>query len=507
MPDVQEPEAESSPPESVPAGVAAPAASRGTPSGPEADTGKQPGPAPLEDLPPVAPVEPLSTAGASPPPLGPDDGCDFVLQFNCARVFLLGYSFAFDFLLTAKGRGARECENISISLEFAFREPITRCIAGLGVHGSREVSLFFEPRRAGVGLPATVFLTYTKGDEQKRFEADIRWSCFPPDEPSASVIENMTLVFRDIEARGAADMNIRLLENFGATHPDSTAKQLRQLDLMPVWKTLRLVRAEPTVCIFRRMPPPPPEAVTDRLTLRQGDLRVHLLCGEELTLGKNWRNDIATHVFTPQGAVDEELTSRISRSHARLRRSRGGCRVVDGGYDPQSGRERGSAYGTYCDGRLLGKLQGTQLRAGSHASFGLARCSDDGSPCLGLDAYVWCCDPVRRRGCGLPLDGCREDGPACLVLKRTDGLRADEVFVVVWRCCPLVLVDDAFGDMTVWRQDRHGAFGATLGTSHFWLTRGVPVSAGKQEITVGDMEQAGLERYAERRRNNGGRQE
>jgi len=434
-------------------------------------------------------------------PAGLDDGCEFILQFNCARVFMLGYSFAFDFLITAKGPAAHECENVGITLEFAHREPITQSIAGLGVSGSREVSLYFEPRKAGIRLPATAFLTYTKGGEKKRFEADVRWNCFPPDEPVASVIDHITIDLRDVEARGAADQNIRILENFGATHPESTAKQLRQLDLMPVWKPLELVRVNGGHAAH--LPPPPSEAIADRLTLHLGDLRVHLLCGDELTLGKNWRNDIATHVFKSENEVDEELTGRVSRFHARLQRCRGGCRLVDGGYDPQNGRGRGSAYGTYGEGRLLGKLQSVQLRTGSHATLGLARHPESGSPCLGLDAYAWSCDAVGRRRCAIPLESCRKEGPSCLVLKRRDGLRDREVFVVVWKCCPLVLVDEAFGDMTVWRHDQNEAFGATCGTSHFWLSEGASTTVNGQEIVVGDLEQMKLERYAERRRKNG----
>jgi len=77
------------------------------------------------------------------------------------------------------------------------------------------------------------------------------------------------------------------------------------------------------------------------------------------------------------------------------------------------------------------------------------------------------------------------------------------VFVVVWKCCPLVLVDEAFGDMTVWRHDQNEAFGATCGTSHFWLSEGASTTVNGQEIVVGDLEQMKLERYAERRRKNG----
>jgi len=423
-----------------------------------------------------------------------DDGCDFTLEYNNARVFLLGSGSSFNFRLTGKGADVRGCEQISITLEFDFCDPITKRIPGLNANGRSERSIAFRPGETNVDLPATVLLTYRKDGKQKRFEGEILWDCYPPNEPSANIIENLVVKLGDISGRGAADMNtnVRVLENFGVQNPESTATQLRGLKLEPVWTVLDLVPAHMPL----PPPPPPPDALTERLTLRLGDRRVHLLCAEEVALGKNWRNDIATHVFNAAGSVDEERTARISRFHARIRKRPEGCCLVDGGHNPESGREQGSAHGTYVDGRNVGSLGNGRLRVGDRVTIGLGRRSDHGPPCLEFDVEVLPCDRLRRAVCGMPLAGCRESSPAGVVLKRNDGFKDREVFLVVWKCCSLSLVDPAFGDITVWRLD--GAFAVTCGTEGFWLTEGTHFSTNDREIAVTGLEQVGLKRYVER---------
>ena len=69
---------------------------------------------------------------------------------------------------------------------------------------------------------------------------------------------------------------------------------------------------------------------------------------------------------------------------------------------------------------------------------------------------------------------------------------------MVWKCCPLALVDEAFGDMTVWRRDR--ALGAAWGSQTCWLTEKTRLAVNGREIRVGVLEQVELERYAARKR-------
>jgi hypothetical protein len=374
----------------------------------------------------------------------PDDPCfsdceDFRVEYNAARVFLTGHVSAFNFRVTPLLDDADEIRNLRIRVDspgflvkpLTHRSRLWRLRPGRSLP---EVHINLEPEKSGQDIAGEVYVTYTKNDRARAFYTSFLWDAYPPSEDSSKVIENLSIRIGDIvttgDRAGDANTTVSFLDDVQKSGRYSRADELRQLKLPNAWKLLSLYECDATE--FPTPPelgPPPSRARANRLTLRTpGAHRIHLLQAQQgLQLGKNRKCDLVTWFMTPDGAERlSDQSALISRFHCRIERGSDGWTVRDGD------GTRPSSYGSFLNRKRIPHDRGLPVPENEPFQLTLAGADAHAPNVFCFEGRLWTCKALG--GCRMALhDDCKPRGPACLVLRRTDGI--PETFVLLWRFC------------------------------------------------------------------------
>lgn len=212
------------------------------------------------------------------------------------------------------------------------------------------------------------------------------------------------------------------------------------------------------------LPPMPPEAAADRMTLDLGIWKVKLFSGRTVTFGRTkGLNDIA---LRPPEGEDSTPYKMISRRHCRFAHSGSEVIVADGARD-EKGVVNPSSWGTFLDGEQL--RDEVRLSAKGTSSGRLTFAGAGGSAVVSLDVRVLTsgdlCKDCSRSGRA----GCQGGARPSLLMKRTDGI--PEYFVAVWSCVRLEDVDPSYAGIKIFREGN--GFAWRCGRRCGWLVPGM----------------------------------
>jgi hypothetical protein len=228
---------------------------------------------------------------------------------------------------------------------------------------------------------------------------------------------------------------LRFLDNIRSSGRYSKAEELRQLKIPKVWNRL---------CLADQGEPQPPEIGEPPLSARQGRLTLEAADGRLLHLihaqgrvhvGRNRRCDIVTWFMTPDGSERlDDRSANISKFHCRLEEAAGKWMVCDGN------GERRSTCGTFLNGSEVPATGGRALPMDEPFTLWLAGRKPDDPKVFRFEGRLWTCAALGRCKMALHRE-CKPLEPACLILKRTDGI--PETFLLLWRFCPVEAIDES----------------------------------------------------------------
>ncbi len=305
---------------------------------------------PLPDLPPVPipPVTPLV------PPVG--NGEPITVKINELEFFLVDIASSFSFFIEPLTADARHIYDLSLTLAVPGREPVVE----------RRKDLFqtvwyvnFLPTQVGVNMRVDFVLTFMMDDMPHEYRGEFLYDCYPPDQSSGKIIENLTVKVHDLCAKDVAEQQtyIKILEGFTPQTADSLQQQMRQLKLRPLWQLVPMQRMfSDTVqqVMIQALPGLKKAPVpTDRLTLRNHRKRLHILYGETMAMGRHKAMDIVTRVYDAHGKLNKTESLNISAAHARFFPDAGRIWLADGGFDPNRCMARESTTGTFFNGKRV----------------------------------------------------------------------------------------------------------------------------------------------------------
>jgi len=341
----------------------------------------------------------------------------------------------------------------------------TKNIRRLRPGRERPVSIDFLPPPGMYGLKTFQWvIAYTKDGTRYQFESDdVEYEIHRRDEDPKQVIRK---VIYNIEISGHAnDVSADFYKDMLGKEKLSIEGLIRHARKAPsAWRELPLYEdlvVDPPMDHWSP-PPPPQEALVDRLTLRRGDQLIHLLAPSMLSLGRNKVCDIVTRTVdelasSPQGGTPK---SRLSREHSRLSLEGSSCRIFDT-----------STNGTFIDGKRVGKGSSLALEPGRQytLSLGGEHCDDE---CV-FSARL---EPLACRVRGTSecsgVENCVEHSLTGLVLRRTDSV--PESFALVRGCVPLREANRSLAQL--WVRRTQGAFAYRAGQKRDWLVAGSPLT-------------------------------
>ncbi|MBN1672415.1 MAG: zinc ribbon domain-containing protein [Kiritimatiellae bacterium] len=418
------------------------------------------------------------------------DACDFHIEYNNARIFLKGSRSSFNFRLKPTSSACRRCADMQMELQIGAAEIPPEPVYPFTRPEPREIDFAFKPEEDGIDIPAKLFFRYTRDGRRTQYLGRLLWDCYPQSESAQAI--NVKIDELNLVGDRASRQNVELLKGLDAKTPESRADQLRGLKLVPVWAPLPLVLVpcDDVAARESHLAPPPARAQRQRLTLAGNDLRVHLLSDTKLTLGRNRGCDLVTRVCGPDARADKKSNEKLSRYHCEIGLEGERCWVTDEAYDPEKKVRRPSSFGVWVNKTRVPRGQSSALLPNTHGTVALAGEDENDPQAFTFQSYLWACDSAQRQKCRLPAQPCPADAPGCLILHRCDGLRQQEIFVVIWRCCPMALVHESFGDVVLCRSRQ--AFACKQKETDSWLTPGETVQMGSNDMRVETYQQVGL---------------
>ena len=414
---------------------------------------------------------------------------DFEVYYNVNRVFLEETYSPFELKLIPRAEGIT-CVSIEVEARGIARQSYTAPEAEFIPGEAYEAGIEFRLARGCHGIiPFTFFLGYRKDDADHWFVAHTKHTVHRQNEPARKILDSLQINVNSsvaIDNRGnAVDVNVsrresEKLEGITRALAGQPAKTIQDIDIPASYELISLRKCRPRRSLvtdhFRLSASPPPQAITNRLTIGlKGRQFIHLLDLPAVQLGKHRLCDIVTRRMTPEGETAGLVNSRLSRFHCRIVFEGGWGRVLDLAADPRGKTARPSTNGVFLDGHRVEPGRGSDLPRGRNFILSLAGADGSGDSAFGLVGRIFTCRTMGR--CRGELhDPCREDEPACLFLKRTDGL--PEIFIVLRRFCALAVLDSPIPPE--WREvclfRARGAFGWLLRNAnpprHGWLAEG-----------------------------------
>ena len=212
------------------------------------------------------------------------------------------------------------------------------------------------------------------------------------------------------------------------------------------------------------LPPMPPEAAADRMTLDLGIWKVKFFSGRTVTFGRTKElNDIA---LRPPEGEDSMPYKMISRRHCRFAHSGSEVIVADGARD-EKGVVNPSSWGTFLDGEQL--RDEVRLSAKGTSSGRLTFAGAGGNSVVSLDLRVLTSGDLCKDCPRSDRAGCQGGARPSLLMRRTDGI--PECFVAVWSCVRLEDVDPSYAGVKVFREGN--GFAWRRGRRCGWLVPGM----------------------------------
>lgn len=426
----------------------------------------------------------------------PSDCDDFRLEYNQARIFLVGSVSSFNFRLTPVGEDAKKIREIELHVESPgyLPDPLVKPSHSPRLQKGRFVgiNLNMVPEQDGIDIGGEVYLRYRKGTRRLAFCATFEWDTYPPSVAADKVVENLSVRIGNVSATadraGDAPVILRFLDNIRSSGRYSKAEELRQLKIPKVWNSL---------CLADQGEPQPPEIGEPPLSARQGRLTLEAPDGHLLHLihtqgrvhvGRNRRCDIVTWFMTTDGSERlEDRSENISKYHCRLEKAAGKWMVCDGN------GERSSSYGTFLNGSEVPATGGRALPMDEPFTLWLAGRKPNDPKVFRFEGRLWTCAALGRCKMALHRE-CKPLEPACLILKRTDGI--PETFLLLWRFCPVEAIDesmkDTLGMACIFRH--RNAYAVSEGRdekAYAWLIPGAHAGAADSGVEVGLFRQFG----------------
>lgn len=171
----------------------------------------------------------------------------------------------------------------------------------------------------------------------------------------------------------------------------------------------------------------------DELTLEYGDMLIHILAKDDISIGRFKDNDIALVDWANNRAYDQSPTVSVSRHHAIFHHDGNGV-VLENLSSDGTGIE---------DGRK-------NIRKGQTASLSASAATLD----FGFIRLYACAQTCRQKKLKDMCANCMGRPIKSLVLQRADGL--PEVFLCVWQCCDLGILSPDLEGFILYR--RNGGF-------------------------------------------------
>jgi hypothetical protein len=208
---------------------------------------------------------------------------------------------------------------------------------------------------------------------------------------------------------------------------DQARDALGGLELKPQWERVAWVACQVPEELREVFPARfcPLPARCDRLTLRRGEERLHVVGigeGGIVRMGRNRACEVCARVCDGQGQVVERASKMIGGKHARFELGNGRVLLVDGDEKP-------SVNHVWLDGIQVG--QPVELELDVRHVLLLGGATEDDAP-LGYAATAWSVDAVRRQ---VGRKGGRYGELAALVLRKLKG--GSEHYVFLRHACAL----------------------------------------------------------------------
>jgi len=421
---------------------------------------------------------PPSLVQKEPVPLQSSTSCVYLnVEHDQSRVFVVGQTMNFRFALTPLADGLSEVF-VAVVFEGRRRKDEIIRLGWIPCRGERRElrNINFAAPEAG-SLGFSFYFGFKQGKTEFVFEADGEHKVWPSQTRATDVVRNLEI---NIQNSGhATDFNLSGIKDH--LHPEEALEDIidRLHRMPPVWSNLRLYGSTWRPPRFRRQHDatllahasldraPSNAACVGKLTLKTDGRLLHLLSGDQISLGKNRQNDAVTRLFE-NGNATAALNSKISRHHCVIERHGKKCYVVDRGDYPGEG-SRPSAHGVFLDGKRIPASGRRELAA-------------------------------KKSSCKLTLAGSDADRPGVfgidlkfhkaetLIMRRCDSI--PETYVALWKRFSLGDADPDFDGMVVWREGN--GFGYATAETEGWLEPGMVIQTPQCEVSVEGWSQHGL---------------
>jgi len=472
--------------------MAAPIATAAPPHAFEQTSPRQPSVRPVT---PVAPVACAASASSSPLNGRAQQECALDIEYNFARAFVVGQMYPFQFRIRSR---QDDIERLVLCFRGDFHgntpPPDQEVTADLGPGWEVPWSVSFAPSRDTAGeMSLRIYVGYqTRSNPTawKWFFAVVDHLVYSPNEPVSEVARSINVnIVNNIENQGhAVDIHTRSALDHIADLAEGQDTDQKRRELVAhiagkkVFALLKLNSTKSPVPPLQfapvALPPPPPEARLDRLTLERHGRALHL-CGKMVVAygRKRENNDLVLRCYQPNGIVDEEPSRQISKYHGEICFGEDGAWVSDDPFNHDEHERRPAALGTALDGRRIPPRGKSALHPGQNVRLEIASGCPHGAP-LTLTGTVAACPQTTHCPAG---HACRAGLASGVLLRRTDHVSED--YALVWRCLPLDAIFPDLAGARVYRN--HDAFLLHVpGCAPCWLHPGAAIAAPQGAIHV-----------------------
>jgi pSer/pThr/pTyr-binding forkhead associated (FHA) protein len=416
----------------------------------------------------------------------------FNVEHDQNRVFVVGQTMNFRFALTPLAEGLSDVF-VAVVFEGRGRKVEVKRLGWIPCQGERRElkNINFDAPEAG-SLGFSFYFGFTHNGEEVVFEADGEHKVWPSHARARDVVHNLEI---NIQNSGhATDFNLSGIKDQLASE-ETLEEVIDRLHRIPplwsglplyasTWRPPRQCRQETTTLVpVSLWGAAPSAAKVDRLTLRIGGRRLHLLSDEVIRMGKNRNNDIVTRLYK-NGQAPRDLNSKISRYHCVIEREGKHCYLADRGVHPGEG-SHASAFGVFLDGDRISPNGRSKLDTRHRSTITLAGADARNPGIFALEAEVWSCSSAMRRICKRT---CESRKVSSLILRRRDAL--PETYIALWECFALGAADPDFDGIIVWREDQ--GFGYATADAEGWLEPGLTIQTPQCQVSVEEWNQVGM---------------
>lgn len=440
--------------------------------------------------PETAPAARHSTVPAAPSPVVGDECPFFAAERDTLCFWVTGKPGFLRVRLAARAEGLSDLKLQLVVNDAAAHSSRVEVWKHPNLGASRTFPLVVPPLAAGA-YPAKVAFSFMHEGVCWSFEANPELFVYDDGVKASTVAEQIVFNITNTINQGHAG-DVRLSQNaadlVGQFARNGNGHGLN--DLLDLLKTNVSAYARIPVYLVDKiaaapsLPPPPPAARADRLTLRIGGQLLHLLAGTEVTFGKDRKaNRVCTRLFDHGGQAQERQNGYISRRHLTVRLEGADCVLQDGG------ASRPSMHGVFWQGaRINGERRIAASALPDRAELRLAGAA--GEHTVGMRTRALPFSRMECRKCsGRPEALCAGGDVPCLLLSRED---VPERYLVLWACADLGALFPEGRGVTLCHE--RGAFSWRSASGAGWLEPGKHLAPG---VRVEAFQQHGIKRPEE----------